>query len=164
MQKKIYAVRRGRTTGLFLSWADCQKQVDGFPGARFKSFTDATEAWKWLNGEETAAPKRTGAPKKSRQTTKTAVPSQPLRPDEEQDFVIYTDGSCLRNPDGPGGWAVVACNVATGEVTELCDGNPSTTNNRMELLAAIMALRFAPEGTKVALYTDSQYLKNGITK
>lgn len=45
MQKKIYAVRRGRTTGLFLSWADCQKQVDGFPGARFKSFTDATEAW-----------------------------------------------------------------------------------------------------------------------
>ena len=74
-----------------------------------------------------------------------------MRPDEEQDFVIYTDGSCLRNPDGPGGWAVVACNVATGEVTELCDGNPSTTNNRMELLAAIMALRFAPEGTKVAL-------------
>ncbi|WP_370837549.1 ribonuclease HI [Megasphaera sp.] len=164
MQKKIYAVRRGRTTGLFLSWADCQKQVDGFPGARFKSFTDATEAWKWLNGKETAAPKRTGAPKKSRQTAKTAAPSQPLRPDEEQDFVIYTDGSCLRNPDGPGGWAVVACNVATGEVTELCDGNPSTTNNRMELLAAIMALRFAPEGTKVALYTDSQYLKNGITK
>ena len=49
-------------------------------------------------------------------------------------------------------------------MTELCDGNPSTTNNRMELLAAIMALRFAPEGTKVALYTDSQYLKNGITK
>lgn len=57
MQKKIYAVRRGRTTGLFLSWADCKKQVDGFPGARFKSFTDATEAWKWLNGEETTAPK-----------------------------------------------------------------------------------------------------------
>ena len=51
MQKKIYAVRRGRTTGLFLSWADCQQQVNGFPGARFKSFTDATEAWKWLNGE-----------------------------------------------------------------------------------------------------------------
>ena len=104
------------------------------------------------------------APKKNRPSSKAAVPSAPLRPDEEQDFVIYTDGSCLRNPDGPGGWAVVARNVATGEVTELSDGNPSTTNNRMELLAAIMALRFAPEGTKVALYTDSQYLKNGITK
>lgn len=164
MQKKIYAVRRGRTTGLFLSWADCQQQVNGFPGARFKSFTDATEAWKWLNGEETATPKKARAPKKNRPSSKAAVPSAPLRPDEEQDFVIYTDGSCLRNPDGPGGWAVVARNVATGEVTELSDGNPSTTNNRMELLAAIMALRFAPEGTKVALYTDSQYLKNGITK
>lgn len=164
MQKKIYAVRRGRTTGLFLSWADCQQQVNGFPGARFKSFTDATEAWKWLNGEETATPKKARAPKKARPSSKAAVPSAPLRPDEEQDFVIYTDGSCLRNPDGPGGWAVVARNVATGEVTELSDGNPSTTNNRMELLAAIMALRFAPEGTKVALYTDSQYLKNGITK
>ena len=162
MQKKIYAVRRGRTTGLFLSWADCKKQVDGFPGARFKSFTDATEAWKWLNGEETTAPKRTGAPKKSRQTAKTAAPSQPLRPDEEQDFVIYTDGSCLRNPDGPGGWAVVACNVATGEVTELCDGNPSTTNNRMELLGAITALQSLHEPCQVSLYTDSQYLANAI--
>ena len=67
MQKKIYAVRRGRTTGLFLSWADCKKQVDGFPGARFKSFTDATEAWKWLNGEETTAPDRI---QKSRQTAR----------------------------------------------------------------------------------------------
>ena len=164
MQKKIYAVRRGRTTGLFLSWADCKKQVDGFPGARFKSFTDATEAWKWLNGEETTAPKRTGAPKKSRQTAKTAAPSQPLRPDEEQDFVIYTDGSCLRNPDGPGGWAVVACNVATGEVTELCDGNPSTTNNRMELTAVIRALSLLKEPCIVELWSDSKYVIDGLSK
>lgn len=162
MQKKVYAVRRGRQTGLFASWAECQKQVTGFPGARFKSFTDAQEAMKWLSGEETApAPKRTVHRKKA---AKTATPSPALRPDEEQDYVIYTDGSCLRNPDGPGGWAAVACEVATGEVTELSGGNPSTTNNRMELLAAIKALEFAPAGTKVALYTDSQYLKNGITK
>ena len=46
MQKKIYAVRKGRQTGLFTSWADCKKQVDAFPGARYKSFTDATEAMK----------------------------------------------------------------------------------------------------------------------
>ncbi len=162
MQKKVYAVRRGRQTGLFASWAECQKQVTGFPGARFKSFTDAQEAMKWLSGEETApAPKRTVHRKKA---AKTAAPSPALRPDEEQDYVIYTDGSCLRNPDGPGGWAAVACEVATGEVTELSGGNPSTTNNRMELLAAIKALEFAPAGTKGALYTDSKYLKNGITK
>ena len=160
MKKKVYAVRNGRKTGLFMSWDDCKKQVDAFPGARYKSFTDADEAWKWLNGEDVLSvrkPVRSKAP--TLRPTTASLPS-----DEDQDFVIYTDGSCLRNPDGPGGWAVVARNVATGEVTELSDGHPSTTNNRMELQAAIMALRFAPEGTKVALYTDSQYLKNGITK
>ena len=70
----------------------------------------------------------------------------------------------LRNPDGPGGWAAVIREVATGTVTELCDGSPATTNNRMELSAAIAALRFPKSPAKVALYTDSQYLKNGITK
>lgn len=162
MKKKVYAVRNGRKTGLFMSWDDCKKQVDAFPGARYKSFTDADEAWKWLNGEDVPSVRK---PTRSRTPAmKSIVAERPLAADEDQDFVIYTDGSCLRNPDGPGGWAVVARNVATGEVTELSDGHPSTTNNRMELQAAIMALRFAPEGTKVALYTDSQYLKNGITK
>ena len=162
MKKKVYAVRNGRKTGLFMSWDDCKKQVDAFPGARYKSFPDADEAWKWLNGEDVPSVRK---PTKSRTPArKSIVPERALAADDDQDFVIYTDGSCLRNPDGPGGWAVVARNVATGEVTELSDGHPSTTNNRMELQAAIMALRFAPEGTKVALYTDSQYLKNGITK
>ncbi len=55
MQKKIYAVRRGRTTGLFLSWADCQQQVNGFPGARFKSFTGRDR------GLEMAQRRRNGA-------------------------------------------------------------------------------------------------------
>lgn len=160
MQKKIYAVRKGRQTGLFTSWADCKKQVDTFPGARYKSFTDATEAMKWLSGIESTP----GRPTPKTRTRKPMAAEAALPADEDQDFVIYTDGSCLRNPDGPGGWAAVARNVATGEITELSDGHPSTTNNRMELQAAIMALRFAPEGTKVALYTDSQYLKNGITK
>ena len=162
MKKKVYAVRNGRKTGLFMSWDDCKKQVDAFPGARYKSFTDADEAWKWLNGEDVPSVRK---PTKSRTPAmKSIVAERALAADDDQDSVIYTDGSCLRNPDGPGGWAVVARNVATGEVTELSDGHPSTTNNRMELQAAIMALRFAPEGTKVALYTDSQYLKNGITK
>ena len=162
MKKKVYAVRNGRKTGLFMSWDDCKKQVDAFPGARYKSFTDADEAWKWLNGEDVPSVRK---PTRSRTPARKSITAErPFAADEDQDFVIYTDGSCLRNPDGPGGWAVVARNVATGEVTELSDGHPSTTNNRMELQAAIMALRCAPEGTKVALYTDSQYLKNGITK
>ena len=149
MPKKVYAVRVGRSCGLFTSWADCEKQVAGFPGARYKSFATAQEALAWLAGSDAPHAERRPAP---------------LRPDEAQDFVIYTDGSCLRNPDGPGGWAAVIREVATGAVTELHEGSPSTTNNRMELSAAIAALGFPKHPAKVALYTDSQYLKNGITK
>ena len=167
MPKKVYAVRVGRSCGLFMSWADCEKQVAGFPGARYKSFTTAQEALAWLAGSD--APRAEHRPARpsarpSHQRPQAAVNTLPLRPDEEQDFVIYTDGSCLRNPDGPGGWAAVVREVATGAVTELHEGSPSTTNNRMELSAAIAALRFPKRPAKVALYTDSQYLKNGITK
>ena len=48
-QKKVYAVRNGRKTGIFTSWAECKAQVEGFPGARFKGFADPNEATKWLN-------------------------------------------------------------------------------------------------------------------
>ncbi len=80
------------------------------------------------------------------------------------DYTVYTDGSCLRNPDGPGGWAAVIRNGKTGELKELHEGNPSTTNNRMELSAAIGALSSLEEGASVELYTDSQYMKNAFTR
>ena len=74
--------------------------------------------------------------------------------------VIYTDGACAGNP-GPGGWGVYIVNGS--EVQELSGGDPETTNNRMELLAAIEGLRATESVTTVTLYTDSQYVKNGIT-
>ena len=146
--KKVYAVARGRAVGIFTSWSECEKQVRGFAGARFQSFTDINAALAWLSGTKDTPAQKKAAPK--------AV--------SPADYTIFTDGSCLRNPGGPGGWAMVAKDMATGQVTERSAGEPSTTNNRMELTAAIEALRYAPEGTRVALYTDSQYLKNGITK
>lgn len=165
MQKKIYAVRKGRQTGLFTTWAECQKQVTGYAGARFKGFTNAEEAMRWLSGDDTAG-SHTAQPAGRRQIH--AVKGPRLSPeqttDTDQDYIIYTDGSCLKNPDGPGGWAMVARTTATGAVSEQSGGHPSTTNNRMELTAAIKALQWAPAGSRVALYTDSQYLKNGITR
>lgn len=83
---------------------------------------------------------------------------------EATQYVIYTDGSCLRNPGGPGGWAAVIIDQETGKVKEVHDGDPSTTNNRMELTAALRALEFTDEGAVVDLYTDSQYLKNAFTQ
>ena len=72
---------------------------------------------------------------------------------------IFTDGACSGNP-GPGGWGVLILDES-GE-RELSGGERETTNNRMELIAAIEGLR-ATEGA-VTLYTDSQYVKNGITQ
>ncbi len=74
---------------------------------------------------------------------------------------IYTDGACSGNP-GPGGWgALMLCN---GEEKELCGGEVETTNNRMEMLAAVEAFQALKKPTKVRLHTDSTYLKDGITK
>ena len=73
---------------------------------------------------------------------------------------IHTDGACLGNP-GPGGWgALLRCK---GRERELSGGDPATTNNRMELMGAIMALETLSEPCTVVLHTDSQYVRQGIT-
>lgn len=76
-------------------------------------------------------------------------------------ITIYTDGSSLGNP-GPGGYGAVL--LYHGHRRELSGGFRRTTNNRMELLAAIEGLRALREPCRVTLYTDSNYLVNGITK
>lgn len=74
---------------------------------------------------------------------------------------IYTDGACSGNP-GPGGWGVI---LQYGDKRkELCDGEAHTTNNRMELTAAIKALEALKEPCAVELWTDSQYVQQGITE
>jgi len=73
---------------------------------------------------------------------------------------LFTDGSCLGNP-GPGGWGVVL--RWNGTEKELSGNERDTTNNRMELLAAIRGLEALTRPVTVNLYTDSQYVQNGIT-
>ena len=75
--------------------------------------------------------------------------------------VIYTDGACSGNP-GPGGWGAI---LIWGEkVKELCGGEPATTNNRMELMAAIQALEGLKRACRVELHTDSRYVMDGISQ
>ncbi len=74
---------------------------------------------------------------------------------------IYTDGSCLENP-GNGGWAAI---IIDGEKKNQIKGSKkNTTNNQMELLAPIEALKKIPKGSKVQIFTDSKYVKSGITE
>jgi len=74
---------------------------------------------------------------------------------------IYTDGSCDPNP-GPGGWAAVI--IAKGEEKIISGSSASSTNNRMELTAAIEAIKLQKPGDSIMLYTDSLYVKKGITE
>lgn len=78
---------------------------------------------------------------------------------ETDEVVIYTDGACKGNP-GPGGWGVLL--VYKGVEKELWGGDPSTTNNRMELMAAIAGLIALTRPCSVKLVTDSQYVMKGI--
>ena len=77
------------------------------------------------------------------------------------DVVIYTDGACRGNP-GPGGWGALL--LAGEKVREICGGVSRTTNNRMELTAAIEALNALKRPCKVQLYTDSEYVRRGISE
>ena len=74
---------------------------------------------------------------------------------------IYTDGSCLNNP-GDGGWAAIINN--DGEISKISGSEKNTTNNKMELMAPISALKKINKDKKVEIYTDSKYVKLGITE
>jgi ribonuclease HI len=87
----------------------------------------------------------------------TETPPRAARPQVS----IFTDGACSGNP-GPGGWGAVLRH--NGREKELCGGAAETTNNRMEMTAAIEALRALKRPCQVDLYTDSTYLRSGITE
>ena len=142
-KNKFYAVAVGRKPGIYTDWKACEKQVKGFSGAKYKSFDDVNYAIEWLDDFRIAQ--------------EASIRTRHI------DYTIYTDGSCLGGyTGGPGGWAAVIINEGTRETIELSGGDPSTTNNRMELMAAIKALKYTPENSFIVLYTDSQYLKRGL--
>ena len=81
--------------------------------------------------------------------------------DDAKDIVIYTDGACSGNP-GPGGWGALLS--WKGYEKEIFGGELESTNNRMELMATIQALESLKRTGSIALYTDSTYVRDGITK
>jgi len=90
-----------------------------------------------------------------------SIPTGPTGEDSENPVVVFTDGACRGNP-GPGGWAAL---IRTDAGDSMINGaEADTTNNRMELLAAIEGLSALAEGLHVHLTTDSQYVRQGITQ
>ena len=77
-------------------------------------------------------------------------------------YIIYTDGACSGNP-GPGGWGAVIFNQDNNQ-KNISGKENDTTNNRMELMAPIMSLKKIEPNSEITIYTDSTYVKNGITE
>ena len=128
-KKKFYAVRRGRKTGVFATWAECQRQTIGFPGADFKSFPSEADAEAWIDAAEApAGDKPSGG--------------------------IAVDGACSGNP-GPMEYRGV--DIATGETLFSAGPFEGGTNNFAEFLAIVDAARLIADGEHDGpIWTDSR--------
>lgn len=154
-KKKYYAIAKGHEPGIYDNWPEAQAQIDGYKGAAYKGFSTREEAEEWLENPSLDRPAKTGT------ATGTAPAKQGDLP-KPGEITIYTDGGAINNP-GPGGYGIVM--LFNGHRKELSGGFAHTTNNRMELMACIVALReLKRQDIPVTLYSDSSYVVNGITK
>ena len=154
-KEKFYAVAVGGETGIYTDWPSAERQVKGVAGAKYKSFSTEAEAKAFL--ENPVYNKKTVGAKKQKAVSRAAKP-----PLADNAVLIYTDGGSINNP-GPGGYGVVI--EMDGDRRELSGGFRLTTNNRMEMTAALVALHEVMEcGRPVCLHSDSSYLVNGITR
>jgi ribonuclease HI len=158
---KFYAVAAGRTTGIFTSWPIAKAQVDGFPGAVYKSFKNREQAEAFLADPVLGTgTKNTGSSRKPRDNG----PAGSDNDWPEGTIVVYTDGSAIGNP-GPGGYGVVIQAHPDGPAKELSGSYPHTTNNRMEMTAVIKALSaLQGTGSPVVVHSDSRYVVDALTK
>lgn len=164
--KKYYAIAKGRQTGVFnTTWAEAKQLVEGFPGARYKGFTDKTAAQAWLKG---GATNTKSVQKKSTEVAAAApLPANALQ--------VYTDGGSRNTGNVQGGhvkngdkaaWAYLI--KYQGQQVSDSAGEFGATNNKMEITALVEALRKikATWGTDlpVVVIADSRYVLNAITK
>ncbi len=154
IKKKFYAVAVGRIPGIYTDWPAAEAQVKGFAGAKFKGFASRAEAEEWLGNPLYNRRLPEKRPVSGRQSV--AIPAG------EDGILVYTDGGCINNP-GPGGYGVVILDGMERE--ELSGGFRLTTNNRMELMACLVALQeVAGRKRPVVLHSDSSYVVNGMEK
>jgi ribonuclease HI len=162
LAKKFYVVWAGREKGIFTDWASTQRQVHGFPGARFKSFESRAEAEEAFKAGVPLSAARRTVPSEAVAAAETHVP-----PLDTQGVQIYCDGACDPNPGRAGSGIVV---YRDGQLVELWYGlyNPNGTNNTAELNALHSALVMAESnlaaGHRTYLFCDSVYAINCVSK
>lgn len=159
-QKKYYAVIRGFKPGIYDTWYGddgAEIQVKGFSNPIYKGFKSFGEAQKWMNSFEGngEAIYKQMAPKYLSQVIYSEIENA------GDNVIIYTDGGSLGNP-GPGGFGAVI--IKGKKISEKSGGYRLTTNNRMELMACIVALENIKPKSSVILYSDSRYVVDAIAK
>jgi len=178
-KNKFYAVACGREPGIHREWYGengAEAQVKEFPGARYRKFSNLSDAQAWLNAlpkpkqTERSASRKSKPVKTGKSTPKDDISGKKIDVAvelKEGKVIIYTDGGCSNNP-GPGGYGAVLLhkNKDRDEIVrkELYGGFRFTTNNRMELLACIEGLKALKHPLPVFLFSDSQYVVKGIMK
>jgi ribonuclease HI len=168
-KKQFYTIVKGRVPGIYDRWSGeggAEEQVKGYPGAVFKGFVTRAEAETYLRsgGKELPAAKPSFETKDQPVPVAQPTRSMPSAYQAELDagkVVIFTDGASIGNP-GPGGYGVVQ--LFGKERKELSAGFRCTTNNRMELLACIVALRGLNRPAPVIIFSDSRYVVNAVEK
>ena len=177
-KKEFYAVVRGINPGIYTSWfgeggAECQ--VKGFSNPLFQGFKTLNEAEEWYtaNKDSSSAPSKNKGAKRFK--TKAVTPDnselqtvRSVNGDHRTEslskvprIVIYTDGGCSCNP-GPGGYGIVC--IEGNIKKEYSGGFRKTTNNRMELMACLVALKALRSRQTATIYSDSKYVVEGINK
>ena len=162
MASKFYVVWAGRETGIFTDWATCKKHVDGFVGARYKSFLSREEAEAAFGNAKPTAGTGRAAPGGNKVKTYNAAEVNAL----PQQVKIFTDGGCEPNPGEAGSGVAV---YRDGKLAELWYGlyNPMGTNNTAELNALHQGLLIAQhdiaQGKTAAVFSDSQYAIQCVT-
>ena len=149
MAIKFYAIKEGRKSNVVVTtWDECKELTDGYKNAKFKSFKNEDEAWKYL-----------GCIKENN-----IITDKNNNQHDENIVICYSDGACSGNGkiESAGGWGAVI--IENGKRTEISGGMANTTNNRMELQGCIEALKFVTTPSKITLISDSQYVINGINK
>lgn len=165
-KKNFYAVVKGHQPGIYTEWSGingAEVQVKGFSGAVYKGFSTRAEADTWFKEVSITQtyPPKSNSHARSNSNNSFLMSVNHSDALAQGKTVVYTDGACIGNP-GPGGYGIVL--LRANSRLELSGGYRLTTNNRMELTACIVALENLKTPGKVMLFSDSQYVVNGINQ
>lgn len=168
---KVYAVKVGRTPGIYLSWQKAKPEVNGYPGAVYKSFDDIEDAHAFISGKKRRLVQAAEAKAEAPKISPKSADIEKTTPDPAADVTLFTDGACQNHPILGAKQRVAGCGVWWGrehpDNISVAFEDAPITNQRAELKAIMLAIQAFikkyPAPKKVLIKTDSKYSINACT-